>query len=203
MITNLTPGDLIAFEERIGSRFKNKEILAPIHLHNGNEEQLISIFKNIQSEDWVFSTWRSHYHCLLKGVPPEDVEAEILKGHSITLCFPQYRVLSSAIVTGSIPIAAGVALDIKRRGSPGKVWCFIGDMTAETGAFHENYKYSVNHDLPITWVIEDNGKSVCTDTKLTWNQPYSPWEQPKLPKIMYYQYTTKYPHAGIGERIQF
>ena len=31
------------------------------------------------------------------------------------------------------------------------------------------HKYSTNHDLPIRFVIEDNGKSVCTDTREVWN----------------------------------
>jgi hypothetical protein len=28
-------------------------------------------------------------------------------------------------------------------------------MTSETGTFFENWKYAINHDLPITYVIED------------------------------------------------
>ena len=42
-------------------------------------------------------------------------------------------------------------------------------MASETGTFFENYKYAVNHDLPITFVVEDNNKSVCTDTRKVWN----------------------------------
>ena len=34
-------------------------------------KNLIKIFKNIKSDDWVFSTWRNHYHALLKGIPKE------------------------------------------------------------------------------------------------------------------------------------
>ncbi len=109
-------------------------------------------------------SWRSHYQCLLKGVPRQELKAEIMAGHSITLCFPRYRVLSSAIVGGIIPIAVGTALGIKRRGERARVHCFMGDMTAETGIAHEAIKYSTNHQLPIRFIVEDNGKSVCTDT---------------------------------------
>ena len=60
---------LIDFETDIETRFLNKEIKAPIHLSNGNEDELIEIFKFISRQDWVFSTWRSHYHALLKEIP--------------------------------------------------------------------------------------------------------------------------------------
>ena len=48
-----------------------------------------------------------------KGVPPKIVEKEILNGKSISLCFPEYNIYSSAIVGGVIPIATGVALSNK------------------------------------------------------------------------------------------
>jgi pyruvate dehydrogenase E1 component alpha subunit len=138
----------------------------------------------------------------LKGVPQEQIKQDILEGKSITLCYPEYNIYSSAIVTGNIPIATGAALDIKRKGGTNHVWCFVGDMTSETGTFYENWKYAVNHDLPITYVIEDNGKSVCTETRKVWNVNELSFAN-ETRKIIYYQYETKYPHAGAGKRIQF
>lgn len=194
---------LIKFEEDIASCFNQKMIKAPIHLYNGNEEEMIDIFKRIKSEDWVFCTWRSHYQCLLKGVPEQEVKDAILKGKSISLCFPQYKVFSSAIVTGVLPIAVGTALSIKLNKSSEHVYCFVGDMTSETGAMWEAFKYSYNHKLPITFIVEDNGKSVCSDTRVVWNQEVLTFEEIELPNVIYYQYNTKWPHAGSGERIQF
>jgi pyruvate dehydrogenase E1 component alpha subunit len=198
----LTKEQLVEFETDIANCFNNAMIKAPIHLYDGNEEQMINIFKNIESEDWVFCTWRSHYQCLLKGVPQEIVKQDILNGKSITLCYPEHNIYSSAIVTGNIPIATGVALDIKRKGGTNHVWCFVGDMTSETGTFFENWKYAVNHDLPITYVIENNGKSVCTETSKVWNNEELYFAN-ETRKIIYYEYQTKYPHAGAGQRIQF
>lgn len=203
-VKKLSKQDLIAFEEKVCEAFKNKEIRAPVHLYYGNEEKMIEIFERIRSQDWVFCTWRSHYQCLLKGVPPEELLSDIKKGRSISLNYPKQRVFSSAIVTGNIPIANGTALAIKRRGLDEQVYCFVGDMTSETGTFHENWKYAWAHKLPITWVIEDNGKSVCTDTRKTWGFRGSTYMEPgNMEGVIYYQYETKYPHAGTGERIQF
>ena len=50
------------------------------------------------------------------------------------------------------------------------VWVFIGDMTFETGTFHECYKYSQNFKLPIKFVVEDNGLSTNTPTKIAWEK---------------------------------
>jgi TPP-dependent pyruvate/acetoin dehydrogenase alpha subunit len=202
MITKHTKKELIDFETDIAECFNNSMIKAPVHLYDGNEEQMIEIFENVKSKDWVFCTWRSHYQCLLKGVPPNQIKKDILDGKSITLCYPEYNIYSSAIVTGNIPIATGTALDIKRKGGDEHVWCFIGDMASETGSFFENWKYSINHDLPITYIIENNGKSVCTNTQKTWGTDELFFAK-ETRKIIYYEYNTKYPHAGAGKRIEF
>lgn len=200
---NYTSQELVAFETDIAECFNNAQIKAPIHLYDGNEQHLIDIFTNIQDEDWVFCTWRSHYQCLLKGVPQKQLKEDILQGKSITLCYPKYNIYSSAIVTGNIPIATGTALDIKRKGETNHVWCFVGDMTSETGTFYENHKYAVNQDLPITYIVENNQKSVCTPTLDVWGIKNLTYSGGNTPKVVYYEYESKYPHAGAGKRIQF
>ena len=197
---------LIAFEEDIAKEFNDAKIKAPIHLYSGNEEEMINIFKDINPKDWVLCSWRSHYQCLLKGVPPEKVKSEIMGGRSISLCFPEYRIFSSAIVTGVLPIAVGIGLSIKRSNTScdtGKVYCFIGDMTALTGSFQECLAYVKNHQLPVKFIIEDNGKSVCTDTKDVWNIEKHSYEGVDDEYVYYYKYETKWPHAGAGTRVQF
>lgn len=199
----MTKDELIAFEEEIAATFNSGKIRAPVHLYYGNEEQIIEVFKKIRPQDWVFCSWRSHYQCLLKGVPPEQVRDEILAGRSISLCFPEQRIYSSAIVGGVLPIAVGAAMAIQRSGEDAKVYCFMGEMTSETGIAHESIKYSRNHALPIHFVVEDNEKSVCTDTREAWNQPRLSYEGVNDDYITYYRYQTKYPHAGAGVRVQF
>ena len=71
--------ELIKFETEIAELFNLGKIRAPVHLYHGNEEQIINIFKNIKKDDWVFCSWRSHYQCLLKGVPKTDIKNEVIK----------------------------------------------------------------------------------------------------------------------------
>ena len=195
--------ELINFENGIAKCFNDGKIRAPVHLYSGNEDFLINFFKKIKKDDWVFCTWRSHYQCLLKGVPPKLLKREILAGKSISLCFSKYKIYSSAIAGGTLPIAVGMALSLKRKKSKNKVFCFIGEMTSETGIAHENIKYSVNKKLPIHFVIEDNKKSVCTDTRKTWSQKKLTFEKISNKYITFYKYKLKYPHAGAGKRVQF
>lgn len=203
MIKKLNKNDLIKFEDKVAKTFNAGKIRAPVHLYYGNEEEMINVFEKIEKEDWVLCSWRSHYQCLLKGVPEDELMREILEGRSISLSFPEYRVLSSGIVGGVLPIATGIALSIKLNKKGNKVYCFLGDMTAETGIAHECIKYSRNHDLPITFIIEDNEISVCTDTRKTWGSDILSYENSNDPMIIYYKYSNKYPHAGAGTRVQF
>jgi pyruvate dehydrogenase E1 component alpha subunit len=203
MEANWTVEKLIDFEKRVADSFNSGSIKAPVHLSDGNESQLIEVFQNIKEIDWVFCSWRSHYQCLLKGVPEEEVYSEILAGRSIALGFPDFRVFSSAIVGGQVPIAVGAAMAEKIKGTDSRVWCFVGDMTAEIGISQTCIRYAINHNLPITFVIEDNGLSVMTDTRKTWGTELLNFESIKSDQILTYKYKSKYPHAGAGVRVQF
>ena len=190
--------DLIEFELKIKKIYEQGKIKAPIHLSGGNEKQLISIFKKIKKNDWVISNWRSHYHALLHGIPPNKILKEIIKGKSMSLNFKEHKFVASSIVGGGLPIGLGIGLAIKRKKQNNKVFIFVGDMTFETGVFYECYKYAKNFGLPIKFVVEDNGLSTNTPSKFAWNK------LSKIPKdIFYYKYKRKFPHHGIGSWVLF
>ncbi len=190
--------ELISFEDEIKDLFEAGKIHAPVHLSGGNEDQLINIFRLIKNTDWVFSTHRSHYHALLKGVSPALIKKEILEGRSICLRFPEYYFYSSAIVAGCVPQAVGVAMTLRLHSVQAgqKVWCFVGDMAAETGVFHECVKYARHNNLPIEFVVEDNGLSVNTPTSGVWGI----WLNTEVKR---YSYKPKFPHQGSGAWVQF
>jgi len=203
---------LIEFESEIADLFNNKKIKSPIHLYYGNEDFMIEIFEKIDKEnDWVCCTWRNHYQALLKGIPSNVLRDNIVNGKSMVMTLPEYKFICSSIVGGIPSIATGIAFANKLLGNGQHVWCWVGDMTAETGAFHEAYKYSLNHDLPITFIVEDNKKSVCSPTDKIWARSTPYYLQKKYDggillqkNLIYYQYdNTKYPHAGAGTRVQF
>ena len=209
---------LLAFEEDISSLYERKMIRAPVHLAGNNEEQLIKTFKNIQIDDWVCTSYRNHYHALLKGIPSDWIKDRILKGSSMFLMNREHKFFSSAIVPGQLPVALGIAQALKLQGSKNKVWAFCGDMAAESGVFYEVTKYAAGHKLPIKFVVEDDGLSVYTPTRDVW--PASVFEKEpeekigahSFPKtreentdgaILRYKYKRKWPHHGIGLWIKY
>ena len=106
----------------------------------------------------------------------------------------KYKFYSSAIVGGILPIALGVAQSIKLKKQKFMVWVFIGDMTFETGTFHECYKFSKNFKLPIKFVIEDNNMSTNSPTNKVWKK------KSKIPNdVLKYRYKRKIP--PITERV--
>lgn len=192
---------LISFEGRIKQLFEKGTIRAPIHLSGGNEDALIEIFKDYREGDWIFSTWRNHYHWLLSGRDPGALERQILAGDSMSVF--DDRFFTSSIVGGIAPVALGVALAVRLKGKDvGKgmahphVWCFLGDMAASGGLASECVRYAQGHDLSVTYVVEDNGLSVTTDTARVWGKK-------RKKKVRRYEYKRRYPHAGTGKHVKF
>lgn len=194
---------LRSFEREIADAFIAKKIGCPIHLSDGNEEQLIEVFKSIHPEDWVLSNWRSHYHAILHGVSLDRLKKDIFDGKSMHLNYPENRFVASSIVGGTLPIALGLAMATDRH-----VWCFLGDTTAEMGTFHECVKYAENFKLPVTYVVEDNKTCITATTCSLWGKPD---EKPEntMPKrisscVMRYSYIKSvYPHTGADQWVQF
>ena len=189
---------LINFENRVKEHYENGKIKGPIHLSKNNENELIELFGYIDKDDWVFSAWRNHYHALLHGIDENKLFEWICEGRSMGTNNLNPNFYASSIVGGIIPIALGVAMGLKRKNSKQRVWCFIGDMTLETGIFWEAYKYSQNFDLPLQFVMEDNNLSVHTPTDAAWGKRM---EVPE--NVIHYSYKMEYPHHGTGKWVNF
>lgn len=191
----ITKEELISFEEEVAQLYEQGKIKSPIHLHGGNENELIEIFKYYQEGTWIFSTHRSHYHWLLSGKSIDELRKQILDGHSMHIY--GYKFFTSAIVSGVAPIALGVAQALKIQKSKEKVWCFIGDMAASGGLVKECIQYSEGWDLPIVYIVENNSMSVRAKTESTWGI------EKGENKMIEYNYERKYPHAGSGNYVMF
>jgi len=193
MRKNWIKQELIDFENRIGDLYLDNKLPFLFHLSGGNEDQLIDIFKDIKDGDYVISNHRSHYHALLHGIPPETVEQHILEGRSMFIYDRDRNFFCSAIIGATPAIAAGIAWALKRKGSKQRVWCFIGDGTEDSGHTYEAVRYVDGWDLPCTFVIENNDRSVETTNSERWGTEGDyKWISPNVLK---YYYNITYPHA--------
>ena len=195
----LTSDDLKSFEEEVKVTYEAGGIKAPVHLAGGNEEKLIDIFQYVHPEDWVFASWRNHYHALLHGVDRDVLMDLVVRGKSMSVYSKKPKLYTSSIVGGIIPIALGTAKAQKESGSDRKTWCFVGDMTFESGIFYEAYKYSKNFELPLQFVVEDNNMSTNTPTDETWGGK----KQTVPDDVIYYKYEREFPHHGTGNWVLF
>jgi pyruvate dehydrogenase E1 component alpha subunit len=188
-----TKEELIAFEDRIGDLYLDNQLPFLFHLSGGNEEELIEIFKDIKEGDYVISNHRNHYHALLHGIPPEELEEKIKDGRSMFVYDRKRNFFLSAIIGGTPAIAAGVAWALKRKGSTQRVWCFVGDGTEDNGHLAEAIRYVDGWDLPCTFVIESNDRSCEASNADRWGKTAHPdWNSPS---VIRYQYSCVYPHC--------
>ena len=195
----LTEEDIITFEEKVKEHYEDAIITAPIHLSKGNEKEVLEIFQYVHPDDWVFSSWRNHFHALLHGLDRDVLMEDIIDGRSMSTNSIKPKFYSSSIVAGIIPIAVGAANALKMKKSERRVWCFIGDMTFETGIFYESYKYVRNFNLPLQFVVEDNNLSTNTPTDETWGGI----KRDVPENVIYYSYERGYPHHGTGTWVLF
>jgi TPP-dependent pyruvate/acetoin dehydrogenase alpha subunit len=192
----MTREQLISFENDIAEEFHAGKLPYPIHFSGNNEEILINYFtQKVKPSDWVFSTWRSHYHALLKGIPADVLKAKIMRGDSMHIMSREHNFFASAIVGGCCPIAVGVAKAMQMRGEARHVHLFIGDGGEDQGVFYESVRYAAAWDLPITFIIEDNALSVDTTKTERINNFCIDW--PK--NVIRYHYERKWPHVQTGK----
>jgi len=190
---NINKDDLIKFEQKIVNLFEDGQLPFLLHLSGGNEDELIDIFKQVKTGDYILSTHRSHYHYLLAGGDPDKLEKKIYNGDSMFVFDNSINFLSSSILAGMPPIAAGIALGLKLNNSKNKVWCFLGDGAEDEGHFYEAVRMVDGRNLPCTFIIEDNNRSVETEKKDRYNQEMI-WPS----CVKRYNYNCTFPHAGTG-----
>ena len=82
---DVTPKELIDFESRIKEKYEDGSIPSPIHLSKNNEHELIQVFECIDKNDWVFCSWRNHYHALLHGIPEDKLYDDIIQFRRIKM----------------------------------------------------------------------------------------------------------------------
>ena len=80
------------------------------------------------------------------------------KGGSMHIADMDIGILgANGIVGAGIPIAAGAALSAKMRGTDQVTVCFFSDGASNTTRFHEGINLAAIWDLPVVYIIENNG----------------------------------------------
>jgi pyruvate dehydrogenase E1 component alpha subunit len=69
------------------------------------------------------------------------------------------------IVAGQTPLGLGLGYALKYQNKQGCCLCYLGDGAVNQGAFHESLNLAALFEIPVIYVIENNGYSMGTSQK--------------------------------------
>jgi len=174
-----------AFELRANEMYARAKIGGYCHLNLGEEATVVGLTAALEDRDYLYTTYRDHGYAIMRGMDPSAVMAELFGkatgvvggwGGSMHMFDMEKRMLGGyGIVGGQIPPATGAAFAVKYRSDAGPkseaVMCLLGDGTTNIGAFHESLNLAGLWDLPIVYVIINNGLGMATTVERASAEP--------------------------------
>jgi TPP-dependent pyruvate/acetoin dehydrogenase alpha subunit len=157
------------FEEHLLVEFSAGKLVGTTHTYIGQEADAAGIFSVTDPGDVVFSSHRCHGHFLAYGGEPYRLAAELMgkptglvggRGGSQHIQWRNFY--SNGIQGGIVPVATGMALAEKVHRTGKIVLVFIGDGTLGEGALYESLNIAALWELPILFVLENNGYAQTT-----------------------------------------
>lgn len=163
------------FEERSLRAYQGKKIGGFLHLYIGQEAVAVGCCSLMGKNDHVITAYRDHAHAIAVGMDTKALMAELYgkatgcskgKGGSMHYFAPDKNFWGGhGIVGGQIPLGVGLAYGVKYKGLKGAAMAFMGDGAVNQGAVHEAYNLASLWNLPVVFVIENNGYSMGTSQK--------------------------------------
>lgn len=163
------------FEERVAEEFSSGGIPGFVHLYAGEEASAVGICAHLDDRDVIASTHRGHGHCIAKGVDVRGMMMEIYgrrdgvcggKGGSMHIADLEKGMLgANGIVGGGPPLICGAAVTAKYKKTGGVAVAFVGDGGSNQGTTLESYNLANVWNLPVIFVVEDNGYAEATSSK--------------------------------------
>src|SRR5690606_21977644 len=132
-----------------------------------------------QKGDSLITAYRDHAHALAKGMSPKAAMAEMYgkatgcskgKGGSMHFFDKENKFFGGhGIVGGQIPLGAGIAFAEKYLGTDNVNLCHMGDGAVRQRALNETFNMAMNWQLPVIFIVENNGYAMGTSVARTAN----------------------------------
>jgi TPP-dependent pyruvate/acetoin dehydrogenase alpha subunit len=162
------------FEELLLDLFSAAKLAGTTHTYIGQEADAVGVIAHLDRErDVVFSNHRCHGHYLAFTGDVAGLLAEVMgketgvcggKGGSQHLCSGNFY--SNGVLGSTVPVATGMALAEREKGTGAIVTAFLGDGTLGQGVVYESLNLASLWKLPILFVVEDNGYAQSTPRRL-------------------------------------
>ncbi len=143
-----------------------------LHLYIGQESVAVGTCSLLGPNDHAITAYRDHGHALVVGMSMDECMAELLgkatgcskgKGGSMHFFAPDKNFWGGhGIVAGQTPIGLGIAYALKYRGMKGCCLAYLGDGAINQGVFHECLNIAALWEIPVIYIIENNGYSMGT-----------------------------------------
>jgi 2-oxoisovalerate dehydrogenase E1 component len=150
-------------EKKLLDLFAEGKLFGTVHTCIGQEFSGVAVAEVLREGDLIFSNHRCHGHFLARTDNVDGLIAEIMgkrsgvcggRGGSQHLCSSGFY--SNGVQGGIAPVAAGLALALKQRGSANIAVVFMGDGTLGEGVVYETMNIASKWDLPLLIVLENN-----------------------------------------------
>lgn len=197
-------------EEKIVEIYPSDKIQSPVHLSIGQEHHIAALIMQLGKKDQVFTTYRNHAVYLTKGGVLKKMFAELYgkitgiskgKAGSMHLCSPSNNMMgSSAIVAATLSHSIGAAYAFKIQGRNNIVVSITGDGSMEEGTFHECLNFAALKNLPILFVIDNNGLAIHADLKT--RQAFNLRDLSKAYNIKYFRADNGFDMKFIAQKTQ-
>ena len=160
------------FEQAALQAYQKGKMGGFLHLYIGQEATAVGCVSLMGEHDHIITAYRDHGHALAVGMGMNECMAELYgkftgcskgKGGSMHFFAPDKNYWGGhGIVGGQTPLGLGIAYALKYKGLEGCCMCFLGDGAVNQGAFHESLNIAALWDVPVIYIIENNGYSMGT-----------------------------------------
>jgi len=165
------------FEDRTFEAYMERKIGGFLHLYTGQEAVATGVLEMARTgqgtdNDYVITGYRDHVHAIKTGAPAREVMAELYgketgsskgRGGSMHIFDASQNFMGGyALVGQPFPLAAGLALGCKHKGTDQIAICFLGDGANNQGTFHETMNMAKIWNLPVLFVCENNQYAIGT-----------------------------------------
>ena len=160
------------FEQQALKQYNGGKMGGFLHLYIGQESVAVGACSLMGDDDHVITAYRDHGHALAVGMGMNECMAELYgkatgcskgKGGSMHFFAPDKNYWGGhGIVGGQTPLGLGLAYGLKYKGLKGAALCFLGDGAVNQGCFYESLNMAALFNLPVIYIIENNGYSMGT-----------------------------------------
>ncbi|MEO1921840.1 pyruvate dehydrogenase (acetyl-transferring) E1 component subunit alpha [Blastomonas marina] len=164
------------FEERAGQLYGLGLIGGFCHLYIGQEAVAVGLQSALDGDkDSVITGYRDHGHMLAYGIDPKVIMAELTgrqagiskgKGGSMHMFSTEHKFYGGhGIVGAQVALGGGLALAHQYNEDGGLCLAYFGDGAANQGQVYETFNMAALWNLPIVFVVENNGYAMGTAVK--------------------------------------